>query len=131
MRPTLISLALLLLTTFTNGGCGHSPNAPADTASVELGGISIEVIKPGSNSIDAGAISRGPEKNSVTLGTVEIEIGAAQNGQRTLTINGKQYGSATNGDKVVISEARDVTVNGTSRHETTEERPAEEATTVE
>ena len=131
MRPTRISLALLLLTTFIHGGCGHSPNAPADMASVDLGGISIEVIKPGSNSIGVGAISPGPEKNSVTLGTVEIEIGAAQNGQRTLTINGKQYGSVTNGDKVVISEARDVTVNGTSRQETTEERPAEEATTVE
>ena len=78
-----------------------------------VAGIHFEVQWPGGREAKmVGAENQDPAHSlyTITLGTVEIGVSRQQ-----LSVNGKEYGSLNEGDRIVINQHRKVMVNGAER----------------
>jgi hypothetical protein len=111
-----IIVIMLVSSLFTGCGSDFSVSNAGTLATAEVTGITFEVASPGSGGAGGVTLNTGNKKNcTMTLGDVTIELGAATDGKRELTINANKYGTVTKGDKVVVTESRSVTINGSER----------------
>ncbi len=101
------------------GGCSIKHADGRTTAHVE--GVEIEVIEPGSggshsSSRSSGGVSAGSRETRHEIGVGNVEIVVEKRGGRiTLSVNGRDYGPIHPGDSVVITERREVLINGGRR----------------
>lgn len=87
--------------------------------SARVAGVEFEVREPGGggsrSSTSSTSWGLGSEsKHEIGLGEVEIVV-KQRDGRIDFAVNGMYYGPVRKGDRVVIDERRDVTVNGQRR----------------
>lgn len=97
------------------GGCSITHEDGRVTAHVE--GVHIEVIEPGSGGSSTSSTSGGREaRHEIGIGNVRILV-EKRDGRPDMgfTVNGRACGRIHPGDSVVITERREVLVNGERR----------------
>jgi len=101
------------------GGCSIKHADGRTTAHVE--GVEIEVVEPGSggshsSSRSSGGVFPGSRESRHEIGVGNVEIVVEKRGGRiTLEVNGRPCGRIHPGDSVVITERREVLINGGRR----------------
>ena len=95
------------------GGCSITHEDGRVTAHVE--GVEIRVVEPGSGGASASSSSGNREaRHEIDVGNVRILV-EKRGGRITLEVNGRPCGRIGPGDSVVITESREVLVNGDRR----------------
>ena len=101
------------------GGC--SITHEDGRAVVHVEGVEIQVIEPGSGGSHSSSRSSGgvfpgsrESRHEIGVGKVEIVV-EKRDGRITLEVNGRPCGRIHPGDSVVITESREVLVNGDRR----------------
>jgi hypothetical protein len=90
-----------------------------DRATARAAGVDIKVIEPGGGGGGSGtSVSHGlggyEERHELRLGEVIVRI-VDKDGRITLAVNGRDYGPVQRGDQVLVTEDREVRVNGARR----------------
>lgn len=90
-----------------------------DVARARAAGVDIKVVRPGSGRSSSGmSSSHGlggwTKRHELHLGDVFIQV-TDQDGRISLRVNGRDYGRVQRGDEVLVTEDREVEVNGVRR----------------
>ena len=116
MKTAPPMIAVILLPWLFMGCDSDFVSNDGNRGTAHVSGITIEVIEAGTGRAGSTTHYNGDKKsNKITLGDVTIKLHAAKGGNHALTINGKKHGTVAKGDNLVISESRNVTVNGSER----------------
>lgn len=93
---------------------GCQPRTNQDSATVF--GITFDVITARTQMSGGTIESVVNDSAKIQISGVQIDLAKVKDGNSySLTIDEKSYGTVQGGDKVVVSETRDVTVNGALR----------------
>jgi len=90
-----------------------------DVARARAAGVGIKVVRPGSGRASSSTSSSHglggwTKRHELHLGDVFIQV-TDENGRISLRVNGRDYGRVDRGDEVLVTEDREVEVNGVPR----------------
>lgn len=90
-----------------------------DVARARAAGVGIKVVRPGSGGASSSTSSSHglggwTKRHELHLGDVFIQV-TDENGRISLRVGGRDYGRVDRGDEVLVTEDREVQVNGVRR----------------